>query len=909
MREQPFFRSFYTGQLGTLPSATPRALGRAASTGLLVAWIFLVILSATAALATGRPAGRMDLAGTLAIVHGVSLATLVSSVFVLVFAVSLWQVLQMYDQRLEAAAREDMERLIQAARLDREAIRRQEDRFGSLIQNASDVILIAAEDGVLRWVSPSAQSMLGQATERLVGSSLLQLVSSDDLPAACSLLGEVHGSSGTNVTSELQLRGANGDERIVEAVAVNLLADERIEGIVVTCRDITERKHSEIALRQSEGRYRAIVETAQEGIWTIDAEAVTTFVNQRMAALLGYTVAEMIGEPLWSFMDTADRAITAANLKLRSEGIAAQHDFKFLHKDGSPVWTIVQTNGLHDEAGRHTGALAMVTDISERVRAETALRQSEERYRGIVETAQEGVWTLGPDAKTTFANRRLTRILGYTVDEMLGRSLFDFMDEADQALVAESLQRGRQGIPEPLDFRFRRKDGSSARTIVHANYLHDDAGRYAGALAMVTDISGRVRDDGERERLQRELFQQAFYDALTGLPNRALFLTRLAQAMTPVTRRKPAVGVLFLDLDNFKLVNDTLGHDAGDELLKIVAARLTSCVRPEDTVARLGGDEFTILLDGIGKQKCIGVAERILRTLTMPAVIQGQEVFPSASIGVALRTSHTDTADHVLRNADLAMYKAKAAGRDCYAVFDPSMNAEILGRLQMEAELRHAIDHDEFRIYYQPLVSMSTGQIEELEALVRWAHPLRGLLLPEEFIAVAEETGLIVPIGAWVLREACRQAGSWERHRSVGEPLVLNVNVSARQFRDLALVETVAGVLQETGLPPELLKLEITESAVMDDPSNTVHGARPERAEGDGSPVGDRRLRHRLLLAGLSQAVSVGHAESRPLLRRGPAARRAVGRADRRRGGAREEPASHRHGRRRRDTGAACQPA
>jgi len=489
------------------------------------------------------------------------------------------------------------------------------------------------------------------------------------------------------------------------------------------------------------------------------------------------------------------------------------------------IWTVIRMYQVRlDEAAQER--------VESAERAAEAVRQSEQRYRGIVETAQEGVWTVDTEAKTTFVNRRLAEMLGYTVDEMLGRSLFEFMEDGDRALVAGNLQRRREGIPAEFEFKFVDKGGSPVWTIVHASGLNDQAGAPSGALAMVTDIRIRKQAEADRERLQAELVHQAFYDSLTGLPNRALFLDRLEHAMLPSSRRQPSEAVLFLDLDNFKLVNDSLGHDAGDELLKVVAERLTSCVRPEDTVARLGGDEFTVLLEGLSRQKTVLVAQRVIETLSRPVVIDGHEILPRASIGIATRSNRGDTANKVLRNADLAMYKAKAAGRGRYALFDPEMNSEALGRLQLEAELRRAVEHSQFRIYYQPIVSMSDGSVAEVEALVRWQHPQRGLLSAEEFIPLAEETGLILPIGEWVLRQACRQVVAWERQRPGGEPVMLSVNLSARQFQHQSIVDIVRSALQNAGLAPSLLKLELTESTVMKDPAETAHVLQELRALG-----------------------------------------------------------------------------
>jgi len=818
MREQIRLGMRSRERLSMLGRLSLQALSRAVAAGLIIAVLAFAAASTGRTLVMSRAIGRMDLAVT------------VGDAFA--------------DARAAADAEESLDRLYQLAPAF-DARRQHLEAATSLV--ASLLVVRQHGDGAdIRMVD---RVLLDHTRYLAATEQLYAAVDRGDTASARTIderpgdaeLGNIADILGTAAArhgaDELQARQElTRTEQIVSIVtpvaSVIAVAFAALIWTVVRMYQVRldegarERMESveqaAEAVRESEQRYRAIVETAEEGVWTVDPEAKTTFVNKRLAEMLGYTADEMSGRSLFDFMEEGDRALVVESLKRRRQGIPAEFEFKFLRKDGSSVWTIVHASGLHDQAGGYTGAMAMVTDISQRKQAELAVRQSEQRYRGIVETAQEGVWTIDSDAKTTFVNKRLAEMLGYAVDEMLGRSLFDFMDEADRARVVEDLRQRHEGIAGQLDFRFIRKDGSTVWTILQTSGLFDDEGRSTGALAMVTDISIRKQAEADRERLQEELVHQAFYDGLTGLPNRALFLNQLEHVMSPSSRRQPSETVLFLDLDGFKLINDSLGHDAGDELLKTVASRLTSCVRPEDTVARLGGDEFTILLVGVGKQKGIRVAERILETLSMPVVIQGQEVFPRASIGIAVRTSQADTANQVLRNADLAMYKAKAAGRDRYALFDPLMSAELLGRLQLEAELRRAIENEELRVYYQPLVSMSTGGIVALEALVRWQHPERGLLAPREFVPLAEETGLIVPIGEWVLRQACRQAVVWQAGRGAGEPLVLNVNVAARQFQALSLVETVRSVLEETGLPPGLLKLEVTESAVMADPANAV---------------------------------------------------------------------------------------
>lgn len=369
----------------------------------------------------------------------------------------------------------------------------------------------------------------------------------------------------------------------------------------------------------------------------------------------------------------------------------------------------------------------------------------------------------------------------------------------------------------------------AARTVLEKR-VHERTVELARANAVLqSEVAERERAMRALKASEEHLAHQAFHDALTGLPNRSLFVDRLQNALSHTSRRDGFVSVLFLDLNDFKIVNDSLGHEAGDKLLNLVAERLRTCLRPGDTIARLGGDEFTILLEEIshiGEARL--VAGRIVEQLRTPIVLEGREVFTSASIGIAIsRESDSDdkaSFDRILRDADTAMYQAKARGANgthC-VVFDHHMNQDMMARLELEADLRRALASDELKVYYQPIICLETGQIAEVEALVRWQHPTRGLVGPDKFIPIAEETGMIVPIGKKVLERACAQVGAWHNRHPQHPPLIVSVNVSGRQLQDDDFVNDVERVLRETGLPPNCLKIELTESVMMVDTAATI---------------------------------------------------------------------------------------
>ncbi len=438
-----------------------------------------------------------------------------------------------------------------------------------------------------------------------------------------------------------------------------------------------------------------------------------------------------------------------------------------------------------------------------------ALRRSEQRFQALIRNASDVILIVTPSGEVRYASSVAERLWGRAPEELLGSSLFDIVcpDERAraQALVAQ-VKEGTGGLSAEL--RLCYADGSWRPSEVLLTSLLSEPG-IEGLVLTCRDIS-------ERRAFEERLTHQAFHDALTGLPNRALLMERLRHALARVQRHAGPVGVVFLDLDNFKVINDSLGHEAGDHLLAAVAGRLGGCVRVGDTVARLGGDEFTLLLEDLADPAEVAeVAERVAEALRAPVLLAGREVFTAASLGSAVSGDAGTTPEGLLRDAALAMYQAKTGGKARCVVFDAAMGDGVMERLEMESDLRAALQSEEFRVYYQPIISLTTGRLMEVEALVRWDHPRHGLIPPSKFIPLAEETGLIVPLGRWVLREACRQARAWHLENRGGPAVTVSVNLSARQLQQPDLVEQVVECLRDTGLGADRLKLEITESMMM----------------------------------------------------------------------------------------------
>lgn len=441
-------------------------------------------------------------------------------------------------------------------------------------------------------------------------------------------------------------------------------------------------------------------------------------------------------------------------------------------------------------------------------------RKSEARFKSLVQNSSDVMTIIAPDSTVRYQSPSVRRVMGYGPEQLIGTRLLDMIHPDDAPLVVNALAEvadGRDGS-RLLEFRWRHRDG----TWLHVETLCSD-------LSHEPEVGGIVlntRDVSERRAFEEQLEHQAFHDSITGLANRALFRDRVEHALERQQRDDRPLSVLFMDIDDFKTINDSLGHAAGDQLLAVVGERVRHCLRAADTAARLGGDEFAVLLEDAGYGRAAEVAERIIKVLDAPIQIRGKEVFVRASLGIAIGDEDRmggRAAEELLRNADVAMYMAKSKGKGRYQVFEPEMHAAVLSRLELKADLQRAVEHEEFELFYQPVFLLESGALSGLEALIRWRHPERGLILPMAFIPLAEETGLIVRIGRWVLQEACRQAMALQERFPKDPPITMSVNISARQLQHQGLIDEVRAALRGSGLDPRDLVIEITETAMMHD--------------------------------------------------------------------------------------------
>jgi diguanylate cyclase (GGDEF)-like protein/PAS domain S-box-containing protein len=453
------------------------------------------------------------------------------------------------------------------------------------------------------------------------------------------------------------------------------------------------------------------------------------------------------------------------------------------------------------------------------------LRTSEQRFRSLVQNSADVHMVVTADGTITYESSAVERVLGYEAEDRTGQSLLTMTHRDDRARVEELLTdvaRAPDGLVSG-EVRLRHADGSWRWVeMLVKNLLADPA--VAGVVVNYRDVTGR-------RMLEDELRHQAFHDSLTGLPNRALFLDRLSHGLTRRRRFRGPLAVLFVDLDDFKTVNDSLGHAAGDDLLKAVAERLAGALRSGDTIARMGGDEFAVLVeDATGRDAPEKIAQRLLGALQAPFSVNGRELFVRASVGLTVSTTRSDSAEEMLRNADTAMYTAKANGKNRIGSFEASMHDAAQKRLSLKVDLERAVERGEFFVVYQPIVDLAGHDIPALEALVRWRHPGRGVVSPSEFIPLAEETGLIVPLGNWVLETACRQLRAWDKE--TGKETSVSVNVSARQVQRAQFTADVAAVLEATGVDARRVTLEFTESVLMQDTDVTVETLRELKRHG-----------------------------------------------------------------------------
>jgi diguanylate cyclase (GGDEF)-like protein/PAS domain S-box-containing protein len=670
-----------------------------------------------------------------------------------------------------------------------------------ILATMKNAVIVLDLDGRIRVVNSAACIMLGYTSNDLVGVHVRKILDVDEHTSTKRLLN----SSGV-LEQNLVWRTAEGNRLDVLASSSIVRDDDGVPvGVVYVAADYTERKKAEVALRESEHRYRMLFDSNPIPMWVYDFETLRFIaVNDAAVRHYGYSREEFLTLKIIDIRP-ADEIPAVLDLLPKLPPSVGPSMFRHMKKDGTII--DVDVSSFEFTSGGRRVRLVIANDVTEQKRAEAMLRESESRYRLLFERNLAGVFRSTPEGRFLDCNEACARMFGYdTREEFIQQPAASVYFERSERDRIMELLREQKSISN-YEIRLRKKDGTALWVLGNMNLLEEAQG---GAPV----IEGTIIDITDRKYAQEQIEYQAYHDALTGLPNRLLFRDRITIALAHARRTNRTVAVMFLDLDDFKTVNDTLGHTIGDRLLQATAVRLVNSVRAEDTVARMGGDEFTVLLADVGDGRGAStVARKILDAIHHPVNIDGHELTITTSIGLALFPGDGFDAEALLRNADRAMYRAKQLGRNNYQYATPPPFDD---RYTLERRLKQALDRDEFVLHYQPIVEITTNRLVGAEALLRWNDPIRGILHPDLFVSAAEESDLVYDIGEWVLRNACGQMKHWH---DLGHPkLRISVNLSARQFQQRDLPAIIARILREAGLGAEFLDLEITESTAMGNP-------------------------------------------------------------------------------------------
>ncbi|CAN5366078.1 hypothetical protein BH20ACI1_BH20ACI1_29930 [soil metagenome] len=700
-----------------------------------------------------------------------------------------------------------------------EAARLSETYFRELLDNANDLFYTTDLQGNFTSFNKAGEIITGYTRDEAVSKNIAEIIAPDYLEfARQTTVRKLEGEPQTRYELEIL---SKDNQRIAIEISSRLIyeANQPI-GVQGIGRDVTDRKRAEEELQKNFSLLTSTLEATAEGILVVDLNDKIVTYNKRFVELWripdeiinskdNRKVINFVSNQLSNPDDFANSTKSInASPEIKSFDILEFKDGKVYERYSHPQ--------ILD--GKINGRVLSFRDITEQRRINAALRESEYTLRTLFASMGEGLTQVNNDEVIEYVNDRLCELTGYERKELLGKTTFEmFFDEEGRAVVERENRQRQKGISMQYETRLRKKSGEMLWVLISGAPIVNAENVVTGTLGVFMDIT-------ERKRTEEQMLHDAFHDSLTGLANRALFSDHLRLRIERGKRDQDGLfAVLFLDFDRFKVVNDSLGHAEGDALLILIARRLESSLRSSDVVARLGGDEFTILLSELDEEDdAIYIANRIQENLKVPFDLGGGEIFMSASIGVALSTIGHTKAEDMLRDADIAMYCAKADGKACHKVFDRAMHDHALTQMQLETDMRQGFERGEFCLYYQPIFVIETNNLAGFEALIRWNHPTRGMVSPDQFIPIAEETGLILPLGRWILFESCRQMREWQDKNPAAASLKLSVNLSCKQFSQPDLVEQVTAALISTRLDAHCLKLEITESHLMENSALSV---------------------------------------------------------------------------------------
>ncbi len=697
-----------------------------------------------------------------------------------------------------------------------EELRTNEKKYRTLIEIMNEGLSLSNQQGKLYFVNRRYCEILGYFSEELIGKQEEDLLAN---PEDSNLVKQKRQQSQLGISQqyEIQVKRKSGTKLwwLVSRTPTN-------DGSMEIITDITQRKQAEEALQESQQRLHSILASLEDVVWSASAQTFQLlYLNPAAEEVYGRPIADLVNNANLGIeiVYQEDRqAVRTALQSLHQQG-SMNVEYRIVRPNGEIRWLRDRTHLIYSNDGTPVRIDGIATDITEHKQTGQALREAEEKYRSIFENAIEGIFRTTPDGFYLDVNPAFARMLGYTSPQELmttikniGRQLYVNPQKREEFIA---LMAKNDSITN-FEFEAYCRDGSKIWISENVRNVKDSEGN-------LLYYEGTFEDITNRKEIEEQLLRNAFYDPLTGIANRSLFLDRLQSKLIHSQRKAGTIfAVLFIDLDHFKAVNDSLGHLVGDQLLIGISQRLEACIDSKDTVARLSGDEFAILLDKISQvEDATQVADRIQKQLSLPFHLQGNEVFASASIGIALSQNSATGKPYkepkdLLKDADRAMYQAKHLGKARYEIFDNSMETNLLSSLELETDLRRAIDRQELQLHYQPIVSLKSGKVTSLEVLVRWQHSQRGLIYPQDFLPLAEDTGLIIKIDNWVLWSACQQMYLWQRQGLLDEQVTISVNVTGKQFAQKNFVEEIEQALQSSGLKAHNLCLEITESLIME---------------------------------------------------------------------------------------------
>ena len=714
-------------------------------------------------------------------------------------------------------------------------------RLARLLNLFPEIVVVLDAQANVMWANHLAEELFDRPLESAIGTSAIDLVHPDDLEIVLRSLETIQSKT---VGTPLEIRAKIGEDwRLIELIGTPVSWFEK-GAVLFSIRDLTERRRFELA-RDNVARFRSLVHNATTIMMFVSPEGVIESVSGAMTRMLGHDPEAVERQPLANIVAVPDRPALRVAIETALRGSSATHPvvqaLRMLRRGGQEMisYELAIVSLVDDPTVG--GLIITAHDVSERVTAEMELRNSVRELRetssllnATLESTADGILVVGTDRMITSFNSQFAEMWKIPTNLVAAREDYRMVEYVAEQLV------------DPATFLARVNDLYAQPEAESNDTLEFVDGRVFQRLSkpqyVSGDVVGRVwsfSDITEQKRLESDLAHLAFHDALTGLANRALFHDRVNQALARSERSDNYVAVVFLDLDNFKTINDSLGHSAGDELLVVVANTLLGSLRKSDTAARLGGDEFAVLIEDVSsREEVMNMALRMMKALRQPVMVAGQELTSTVSMGITFGIKG-HTGDQLLRNADLAMYLAKEQGKDRIEEFQDQMHVAVVQRLELETDLRRAVLSEELRVHYQPIINLDSGAIVGFEALVRWQHPTQGLLQPISFIPFAEEIGFIHNIDRFVLTEACGQARRWQSQGLAPAGLLMSVNLSAREISDNSIRESVSLSLLETGFEPTNLILEITESALLRDLEATIRNLEALKSLGLSIAVDD----------------------------------------------------------------------